>query len=226
MLKAIRALWKSGGLMEQAIDELVQMVADVEYVYTHAWEVCTGQAVADKTADPLKEHDKAVNRGERKIRRLIAEHLAINPGEDVSGCLALLIMAKDIERAGDHGRNVYGIGAGLNRSITGFRLFDRLDEARGGIGALLPDLRRAIRDSDEEIAHDILARYQEQKKRLKDLQTMLFASDLPSTLEAVASAYLVRALTRVNAHLGNATTGIIFPIENIDFVSRGLKKEQ
>ena len=113
MLREIRKLWKDGSPMLGVVERLAQMVADAEYVYVHAWEVCTGQAVIDKTDAPLRERDKAVNRGEREIRRLIASHLGINPGEDVSGCLAVMIMAKDVERL--KGRHVAPVKEGLTR---------------------------------------------------------------------------------------------------------------
>jgi len=42
----------------------------------------------------------------------------------------------------------------------------------------------------------------------------------------VATTLIARYLKRVNAHIGNTASGVIFPLENIDFVSRGLKEEE
>jgi phosphate uptake regulator len=181
--------------------------------------------VVETAAPEIKAHDKAINRNERDIRRLTVEHLSINPGEDVSGCLAVLIMAKDVERIGDHGRNIFGVAARLDTPLTGFRLFDPLQCMQAETGEMLPKLQRAVLESSEEIAHEILAAYKERKKEAKALAEQLHTTEMPSR-EAVATTLLTRFLTRINAHIGNAASGVIFPLENIDFVSRGLRQEE
>jgi len=225
MLKKITAMWKNDSMMRDIIRKLAQMVADSEYIYTHAWEVCTGQAVADKTESPLREHDGEVNRGEREIRRLILEHLSINPGRDLSGCLAVMIMAKDVERVGDHSRNMFGTGSRYEGNISDLPLFDQMNAIQKSIGELLPKLQRAILDSSEVLAHEILASYQKIKVRIKDLQDALFKAEM-TVPQAIVSALLTRTLMRLNAHIGNAASGIVFPLQNIDFVSRGLREEE
>jgi phosphate uptake regulator len=193
-------------------------------VYAHAWEVCTGQAVAEKTRDPLRERDKAVNRGEREIRRLIIEHLTLNPGKDASGCMALMIMAKDVERAGDQCRAIFDVGVETGGKVGDFRIFPRMDPVRQHIGDLLPKLQRAVLDTREELAREILEQYQAIKPDARQLLRDLYGSEL-SGPEAVASTLLAYFLARINAHIGNAASGIIFPLENIDFVSRGLRQQ-
>ncbi|NQT92702.1 MAG: hypothetical protein HQ559_08070 [Lentisphaerae bacterium] len=225
MLKQLREMWKDGSMMNDVIEQLAGMVTDAQYVYDRAWEVCTGQAVAEKTEKPVRKHDKAVNRGERQIRRMLVQHLSINPGKDVSGCLAVMIMAKDVERVGDHGRNIFGIGARLQAPVTGFKLFDRMNEVQKQVGELFPKLERAILESNDETAREILSRYQETKILTKGLETALFETEMDGG-EAVASSLLSRFFTRINAHIGNAASGVIFPLENIDFVSRGLREEE
>lgn len=225
MLSEIRKLWKDESLMMEAVRKLGQMTADAEYVYLHAWEACKGQAHIEAIAPSLLEHDKAVNNAERAIRRMVVEHLNINPGKDVSGCLALMIMSKDIERVGDHSRNIFRIGVRIEGKIAEFAFFDRLDPVQERLGEALPMLQRAILDSSEQVAHEILERYQELKKTLKTLSKDLFTAELPSR-EMAATTFLVRFFTRINAHIGNATSGVIFPLENIDFVTRGLREEE
>jgi phosphate uptake regulator len=224
MFKELRALWKDGSIMGDVISLLGEMVSSASYVYGRAWEACTGNAVSSTTEDNIREQDKAVNRGERKARRMLVEHLTLNPGQDVSGCLAVMVMAKDIERIGDHARNIYGVGARMTGSIENYRLFKPLDGVQKQIGGHFPKLERAILNSDESLAHEILAGYQEIKKEVKDAQSALFETDL-SGAEAVNTTLLTRFLMRINAHVGNTASGIVFPLENIDFVSRGLRQE-
>lgn len=224
MLKELRRLWKEGGILPDVVQRLAGMVADTSYVYGHAWEVCTGRAVAEAIRSDLKERDKAVNRGERAVRRMVLEHLTLNPGSDISGCLAVMVMAKDIERIGDHGRNIYGLACRLPKPLNDYRLFAPFDELQRRIAGHFPLLERAILDSDEALSRRLLGSYQEVKHMAKALQDALFETEMPSR-EAVVCALLSRFHTRINAHIGNAASGIIFPLENIDFVSRGLRKQ-
>lgn len=225
LLKELRRLWADGSIMENAIKKLGEMMRDAEYVYTHAWEACAGQAVASRVTDTLKQHDKDVNRGERRIRRMVVEHLSLNPRQDVSGCMAIMIMAKDVERLGDHSRNIFRIAERLGKPVTSYQLFDDLNRQQKAIGEMFPVLYRAILDSSNEQAHDVLSRYQQNKGGVKALQDKVFETEMPSR-EAVNTTLLMRFLMRTNAHMGNAASGICFPLEDIDFVSRGLRKEK
>jgi phosphate uptake regulator len=225
MLKDFLKAWADGGLMKQAVGKLGGMLGDVEYEFNHAWETCLGQTVAEKIADQVKAHDKAVNAAEREIRRLVVEHLTINPGRDVSGCLALLLMAKDAERLGDHARNVFDIGCRLEGRLDELEFGAACGRFAGEISALLPMLQRAVVESDEGLTHEILERYQALKNSIKETNADLQNSSLAAA-EAVPVALLLRYFRRINAHLGNIASGIIFPLENIDFVSRGLREEE
>ena len=225
MLKMIAKAWRQEGLMRHALEVLAQMIDDAEYVFTHGWEACAGQAVVEATAKPVRRHDKDVNRGEREIRRLLVEHLSLNPREDVAGCLALMAMSKDAERVGDHGRNIFDVAVRTGGQMCNYRYFGELEAAQKRIQPLFAKLHDAVLQSDDKLTHQVLDGYLEVKEQLKELQTTVLDSDLPSR-EAMTTILLVRYLKRVNAHLGNIASGVVFSVENIDFVSRGLRKEK
>lgn len=224
MLKIIAQCWQGGGIMHDVIERLARMIVDAEYVYTHAWEVCTGQAVIDATEEPIRERDKAVNRQEREIRRMLLEHLTINPGHDASGCLAVMSMAKDIERTGDLAEDLFRLGARIEGNARKLKYFKRLSALQQQIAPNFPRLERAIRESSDDLAHEILDAYNAAKPECKQLREDLFNDELP-TREAAVTVLMIHTFTRINAHIGNTATGVIFPLENIDFVSRGLREE-
>ncbi|MCF7855502.1 MAG: hypothetical protein K9N51_11940 [Candidatus Pacebacteria bacterium] len=225
MLKEIAQIWRKGGLMQDAVEELAQMVRDAEYVYTHAWEVWKGQAVVDTIEEPLRERDKLVNRQERAIRRKLVEHLSINPGVDASGCLAVMAMAKDCERIGDLAKDIFKLAVFMNGNKENLRYYKQLDAIQERISQHFPRLHRAIRESSDTMAHEILNAYDDVKTQCRKLQDALFEDDLP-TREAAITALLIHFFTRINAHIGNTASGVVFPVENIDYVSRGLREEK
>ncbi len=224
MLASLKKAWQSGSIMNDVLEHLAQMVADAEIVAAKSWEVCAGRLDLDEMKPLIRKRDKEINRGERTVRRLIVQHLNLNPGTDVSGCIAVLLMAKDIERIGDHGWNVFQVSEMLPGRIPQFRFYEQLDRLQVQIAVLLGLLHRAVADSDSKIAHRILDDYQVLKREVKQFRNSLFPADL-SCDEAVATTLLVRYSRRMIAHVGNAASGIIFPVESIDFISRGLKEE-
>jgi len=226
MLKLLTKVWRQGGLMRHALEVLAQMLDDAEYVFTHSWEACIGQAVLSETAKPIRQHDKSVNRGEREIRRILVEHLTVNPKDDVAGCLALMAMAKDTERVGDHGGNIYGIAVMTEGKLRDYRYFEQIDAVQKSIAPIFRKLHDADLQSDGELTHQVLDEYQGVKDLLKPLQKVVLDDGGLPAREAMTTILLVRYLKRVNAHLGNIASGIIFPVENIDFVSRGLRQER
>ncbi len=224
MLKTIVNLWKSGSIMNDVMEQLGRMVGDAEYVVNHAWEVCAGQAIAEKVDPLIKGRDKEINRAERTIRRLVVQHLNINPGQDVSGCLAIMLVSKDVERIGDHGRNILQVAVRAQSPVSEFKFYGELSVVHAELAKLLPMLQRALVESNTDLARQTLDLYQALKKQSKEIGRALYDADM-TTREAVATTLLWRFMRRINSHIGNAASGVLFPVENIDFVSRGLKEE-
>lgn len=223
MLKELAQIWSKGGLMQDVIVELAQMVADARYVYTHAWEVCIGQAVISTTKEQVRERDRAVNRQERRVRRMLVEHLTINPGQDVAGCLAVMTMAKDLERIGDLAKDVFRLGVALDGKGREMKYVERIDALQQNLGSNFPRLEHAVRTSAAAEVDEIFKVYNQIKPQCRALQDDVLADELP-TRETAVTVLLLHIFSRINAHIGNAATGIVFPIEDIDFVSRGLRR--
>jgi len=225
MLRDTVAQWDEGSSMRAVLETLGQMVADAAEVFDRAWKVCKGKASLEAERGEVRRHDKAVNRGERSVRRALMEHLSINPGNDAEGCLAIMNMAKDIERLGDHGSNLLGLCAKTPMPLSKTKLFGQLDAVAAKIASLFPLLQEAIQTCSEERTRAVLEIYQDIQGDMKAVQAALFASDFGGA-EAVASTLLTRYLTRLNAHAGNAASAVVFPVETIDHVGRGLREAE
>lgn len=225
MLKEIARAWRNGGLMKEVIRELADMIADTEHVYIRAWDVCLGKSPSAEIEAPLRERDKQVNRRERHIRRKLVEHATLNPGQDIAGCLAVMNMAKDAERIGDLSKDIFRLGAQLEGRIRDLKYFDRMDEASQAILSEFPLLQRAVRDSDDKATDQLFEVYEAVKPKLKGLMNDILSDADQPAQHASAGALLCHLLLRINAHCGNAASGVAFSVENIDFVKRGLREQ-
>jgi len=217
MLKEIISFWKGETFMSGVVSEFGEMISDAEYVFTKSWAALKSDEDPEAAKQSIYEKDKAVNHKERDIRRKLIKHLSINPKEDTSGCLAIMSLVKDVERIGDYSKNIYDLRVMLGKSISQMKYAPQITSIESKIATHFPLLKKAFLDSDEKIAKEILADYLSIKESTNKLLTELFNDDLP-TQEVLATTLLSRYLKRINSHISNVSTGIICPIDQIDFV--------
>ena len=217
MLRQIIALWKSESFMKKVLEKFGEMLDDDEYLFTHAWDVFMGQTPIEQIRQPFYDKDRAVNRLEREIRKMLAEHLSLRPRHDFSGCLILMSLVKDAERIGDYSKNIFEVGVMFQGVVNEMKYLGRLTSTQRKIADHLPQLKKAFLESDENLARKILNDYAPIKSECNRMLRDLFSEQL-STSEAVATALLSRYLKRINSHMSNIASGIIYPLDQIDFV--------
>lgn len=217
MLKELIAYWKNNQFMNQIVEEFGAMLTDAEYVFTKSWEAVSDDIKPEDVKNDIYGKDKAVNHKERDIRRKLAEHLAINPRQDTSGCLVLMSLVKDVERVGDYSKNMFDLRIMLGESVKNMKFFGELSAIQKKIAEYFPKIKKAFMESDEELAKEILKDYAPIKEDCNKILQQLVKADL-ATKEVVATTLLSPYLKRINSHLNNVASSIILPIDQIDFV--------
>jgi len=201
----------------KAIDEFSAMIGDAEWAFTHAWASFAGETLPEENRQAIVDRDIGINKHERAIRRLLVEHLSINPGRDVPGCLALMSIAKDAERIGDYSKNIFALPTMLKGPGCELKYMKRLAAVEENVVKNFPKLHKAYQDSDNTLATQILGTYAPIKEACSKILADLFSDDLP-TRESVTTALVAAYLRRINSHMGNIASGIIYPLDRIDFV--------
>jgi len=217
MLKQLITLWKHQSFMTKVVEEFGQMLADDREVFSHAWGALQGRVAIEEVKASIHEKDKSVNRRERDIRRMLLEHLAVNPGQDVSGCLAMMSVVKDAERIGDYAKNIFDLAVLLKGQGKEMKYSSRLSAIQERLEEHLTQLKGAFIEGNEGPAKAILTGYTALKNECSQVLEDLFGDQL-STQDAVATALLSRFLKRINSHISNIASGLIYPIDEIDFV--------
>ena len=115
------------------------------------------------------------------------------------------------------------LGVTLDGKGRELKYAERIDALQQDLGSTFPRLERAVRTSATEEVDEIFKVYSSVKSQCRALRDEVLADELP-TREAAVTVLLLHVFSRINAHIGNAATGIVFPIEDIDFVSRGLRR--
>jgi len=217
MLKEMIILWKSKGLMRKVVEEFGEMLNDDGYIFSQAWRAFENSELAEELTKPVHDRDRAVNEREREIRRMLLEHLAMTGGQDSSGCLVMMSLVKDAERIGDYSKNIFDLALLLDKSAPQMKYFGRFSELQGKLGFHLKNVQKAFLGEDELLAQKILDDYAPLKEECSKLLEDLFADELP-TREAVATTLLSRYFKRINSHVSNIASGLVYPLDQIDFV--------
>jgi phosphate transport system protein len=221
MFRELITMWTRQGLMTKVVDEFAQMLEDDSFVFSNAWQAIQGKAAIEQISGPVRERDKSVNKRERVIRRMLVEHLTVNPSQDVSGCLIMMSLVKDAERIGDYSKNIFDLGVMLKGKSEKMKYIGQLSAIQCKLWEQLGQLQRAFPAGDEGLAKQILGEYASIKTNCSKILEDLLADSL-QTREAVTTALLSRFLKRINSHISNIASGLVYPIDQIDFVRGGI----
>ncbi|MBK35714.1 MAG: hypothetical protein CME26_09330 [Gemmatimonadetes bacterium] len=203
---------KKSHLVNQAFEEMSEMLAQDVVLVSGAVECLTGGG--DPPSD-IATIEERINSSERLIRRLILEHLTLNPEQDLSSSLGLLSVVHDVERIGDYAKSIVEL-AGLAPSLS---LESDAGREIQQLAVEVPEILRATAEafgqSDEEAASQVMSRHRGIKERTDALLEKVVGEDSSGygAVLAVASRYL----RRISAHASNVASLVVNPL---DLVSR------
>ncbi|QJQ93885.1 MULTISPECIES: PhoU domain-containing protein [Halomonadaceae] len=218
MFRELYTALTSENTIDQAFEDLTQMLEHGAWMFGRANEVLYSTVPAEEVRQPLYERDRAINELERSIRRKVMRHLTINPGHDVAICLALMSVAKDAERIGDYCKNVFEVGAFYTEGFNVAKYQAPLDGMAERLRGMFGSLAQAIRDSDEARAGQVLSQAREIRRQGDQLVESLLRDESQIEFhEAVAYSLLARHYKRVASHLANIATAVIGQLEDLDF---------
>ncbi len=163
--------------------------------------------------------DKEINRREVKVRRLILEHIALNPQEDLVASLMLLTTISNIERIGDYSKNIFELKQKLQKPVNSYPFYKEAIFLYKETLNYLNNSREVIRQNDEAKAKDFIEKmYLLKTKCEENIDKLITAGGEPSFI--VVFTLYFRYLKRVVSHLINILTTITNPFELVDFYKK------
>ena len=177
-------------------------------------DLAVGALLENKDLDSdLDALDDVVDEGERRVRRLVLEHLSVRPEQDLVSSLVLVSMVQDAERIGDFARGL-GELVPLARSPREGRFADELLEAFAVLRPLFELTETAFLKGDRESAGKVVSSHRALKKRFHAYTVEIAASDLSPDMAVVYSG-AARILRRIGAHLSNLCSSVVQPYDRI-----------
>jgi Na+/phosphate symporter len=197
-------------LVELAFTDVSGMLRQSAEMLRHALEVLLDNK---PLALDLEGMDDVIDEAERRVRRTILHHLAVNPKQDLVASLVLVSMVQDAERIGDFARGLVEL-VRIARSRRTGPFADELRDLAARLQPLFDITERAFRNADPDEAKQVIRAHAELRQALKAYRARLVESDLTPDMAIVYSG-AAQILRRVGAHLANIASTVVQPYDRI-----------
>ena len=211
MFKEIIDTNKRTSLLYDALQEALKMMEEGERMVAASCE----SLVKDEPPQlDVARSDRDINASERLVRRMIFQHLTLNPQQDLPASLALITVIYDMERIGDYAKSLLELrGSGMVLQAGGADT-EGFCSLREMISPLFAKTCTAFVESDAGLAREVMAVHEQVKTRVDELTA--------SASEAIQKGQMtplfplaVRFLRRVSAHLSNVASSVVNPLDQI-----------
>lgn len=204
--------------LERMRTEFGQMLDAGRHIFDTAANAFLGGTDVEVIRKDLFQTDKRINRAERQIRRAIVVHASVHGAADFSACLVLMSVAKDAERVGDYGKNIFDLAEITARPPEG-KQRDALVGLKDRISEMMANCREVFDSSEKEAARQLIVEAKQVEDLCDEHVRDLVREAVP---DAMAPAYVLayRYFKRVTAHLRNVASSVVQPVHKLDFTSK------
>jgi phosphate transport system protein len=208
MFKDILEARKRAGLLVDAFDEIISMLERAQRMFKAAGQTLVSQEDQGEQL-VIDRDDRDINAGERLVRRLVLQHLSVNPSLDLSTSLVLLSIVHDIERIGDYAKN-----------LTELSRWDVTDEEaecnriHAMVTPMFEQMLDALRREDADTARQVMRQHETVKKQTDEALDALMATE-GDRRHGVVNALALRFIRRTSAHLSNVASGLANPLDRV-----------
>lgn len=165
----------------------------------------------------ILKSDIEVNRLERHIRKQVITHLTLSDNtRDVTYCLMLMSLVKDVERLGDYATNVAEVHDEGGGPLPDDELATELRDIRASVESSFAAVKQVVTTSDQNTALRLIKEGREVTGRCDELIGRVARSphDAATTTTLVLGA---RYYKRLEAHLLNVLSSVVMPLHKLDY---------
>jgi phosphate transport system protein len=218
MLKELLSLFRSDDTLARIAADFSKMVDLSRDLTVRAGHVLFLEGMSE--ADELKgisKSDVEINKLERRIRKQLIAHLILTrDASDVSYCLLLMSLVKDVERLGDYAQNVAEIRSEGGGPLPDDENAAEMQAIRTAVEDTYASVNQVFATSDARAAAELIQQGRDVNRRCDDLITRVAGSayDAATTTTLVLAA---RYYKRIESHLLNILSGVVMPLHKLDY---------
>ncbi len=217
ILTDLLKLWKKTTLVDKAAGQCVEMLRTGQKMFQYSLGVLMDN---ECEVEDIYEMDRTLNHGEVQVRRMIVEHLAVNPQQDSIPALFLVSIVGDIERIGDYCKNLIELAHHYPEKLQG-PYIDRVRAIKLDVARMYEDTIKAYAEGDAKLAASVMERHAELARTCDGLSDRLLAEQQMRGRDAIIRALLLRFLKRVSAHLKNVASSLVNPYHKLGYKPDG-----
>lgn len=222
MFEKISRLWKGDPALKKQYKQFAKMLELDRQLYKQVLDAMNRGTDLCGLEETVYRGDIEINKLERRIRKEIVTHLALNPGDEVTGCLVLMSIVKDAERLGDLCKNLYESTICWGRPVSELKFAAKINELQLYVSDTFDSTIKAFEEEDDVLAGEIIRDEVLWNKRFDAFLNELAGSDV-ATREAVSTTLFVRNFKRLQAHLSNIASSVVMPLHQIDHRPKELR---
>ena len=225
MFKALIKLFKAENLLAQANDQVIEMLKEDLSLFRDSIKLLwTEEGVS---IEEIRERDRQINRHVRDVRKKVLTHLAFSGSSGMETVLALISIVRDIERIGDHTKDIGYLATDFPGKFkagefeNGLKKFENLLIER--IQTLIDIFETGddIREKAGRLTRSHLEVNSQYREMILSLITKEDVSLTPSQ-SAILALYM-RYLRRVEGHIFNIASAEVNPFHRIGFKKKKKK---
>ncbi len=218
MWKNLIKIWRTDNLLNDAWGESFQMLQIDQEMFLEAVRVLRETDGATESAGILRM-DAKVDAYEQEVRRKLMTHCSVQGPSEMPQSMVLVTLVIDLERIGDYVKNIVNLAVNHPRRLEGGHLEGDLRRVEEAVKHNFVRTRECLDPPDEELASEIL---EETKwiSRVCDDSLMSLVKEEEAGIasgQAVSLALYFRWLKRINSHLGDIATSVVYPFDRIGF---------
>lgn len=205
-------------LLLQARAQIIATLAEADTLLQESCHALAAGTVAADLEERARNIDKASNKAERSLRKMLVEHLGFSQ-HDAAACLVMMSVGKDVERLVDECRNLVDIAVALAGTLPEpyRQSFAQLGQ---DILAAFAQTRKAFADNDEATALNLVETEKTFIAQAHQLGDRILDDEELGVRRAVLLSRGVHFVRRLRAHLANIASTVVFPVHRIDFAKR------
>ncbi len=225
MLKNLIEAFRGGDALREMLQKFDQMLDKADWVFSQTSPDSVSAVDLQKIREGIYANDRSINELERSIRYRVLTHLTVNPGEDASTCMMLMVVTKDAERIGDYCKNIFEVllycGASRYASVHE----GELQDVRRKVEQMMPQARQAFSGGDVITAQQVIESAGGVSQQTDSLVQQILEAEESPAKEPAAQVLLARHYKRISSHLSNICSAITSPVDMLGYYyEKGKKK--
>jgi phosphate uptake regulator len=217
MFKELLTVFRSSDPLRAIGENFSEMLRLTYEMTVSAGDMLFAGTASPQTRSDLYRRDVRVNQLERQIRKQVVAHLSMSGNRpDVPYGLLLMSLVKDVERMGDHSKNLADVNDIRSGALKDDDVLMELHEIRKDVEESFKALSVVFASSDEARAHELIRKGRDTAHRCDMLIARIARSEYDANT-AVSLALATRYYKRIGGHAMNVLSSVVMPIHKIDY---------